>query len=219
MDARVISTFTWKAWPDVRTGYLLLFLCVLLAGCGQREERKTASDRSGPDSTTGAPDGLVDSSESSLDSVLAPPGSSEWTAGIVDLPASGDSVATLMSVRHAAHEGYDRLVFEFATGARPGTHVEYIDRPVRSCGSGEVVPLAGDAWLLVKFTPAVAHTEEGHPTVGDRARSPNLQILKELKLICDFEADVSWVAGVSSPHRYRAFALANPPRVIVDVQH
>ena len=212
------------------TRSLLVILTMLLFGCGQREETKarTPSDTTSSSVTPAPPDGNVDSSDTSEDSALAPPVSTEWTAGIVDLPGetflSNDTppageIAVLSSVRHAAHDDYDRMVFEFTPQARPPVHVEYIDRPVRSCGSGEVVPLAGDAWLLVKFTPAVAHTEEGHPTVGDRARSPNLQILKELKLICDFEADVSWVAGVSSPHRYRAFALADPPRVIVDVQH
>ena len=206
----------WKAWPDVRAGGLLLILMVLLAGCGRREEKKSDSDTV---QTPMPPIGSVDSAMSSIDSSLAPPVAADWTAGIVDLPASGDSIATLVSVRHAAHDGYDRLVFEWSTAGRPGAHVEYIDRPVRSCGSGEVVPLAGDAWLLVKFTPAMAHTEEGHPTVGDRSRSPNLPILKGLELTCDFEADVSWVAGVSSPQRYRAFALMDPPRVIVDLAH
>ncbi|HET9234257.1 MAG TPA: hypothetical protein VFP10_08980 [Candidatus Eisenbacteria bacterium] len=203
----------------MRRGWLLLIVAVLLAGCGQRGERKSETASSDTTLTPAPHDGSVDSSATSLDSVLAPPRSAEWTAGIVDLPALDDSIATLVSVRHAAHGNFDRLVFEWSSAGRPGAHVEYIDRPVRSCGSGEVVPLAGDAWLLIKFTPAVAHTEEGHPTVGDRSRTPNLPTLKELELICDFEADVSWVAGVSSPQRYRAFVLTDPPRVIVDIGH
>lgn len=222
------STFMWKPWPEMRAGCLLLVMAVLLAGCGRREEKKSDSAASDTAITPALPDGLADSSVSAVDSALAPPVAAEWTAGIVDLAGEaflsndtppGGEIAVLSCVRHAAHDDYDRIVFEFTPEARPPVHVEYIDRPVRSCGSGEVVPLAGDAWLLVKFTPAVAHTEEGHPTVGDRARSPNLSILKELKLICDFEADVSWVAGVSSPQRYRAFALMDPPRVVVDIGH
>ena len=212
----------------MRVGWWLLIVMVFLAGCGRREEKKSETAASDTTLTPAPPDGSVDSSATSADSALAPPVSVEWTAGIVDIPGetfiSNDTlpsgeIAVLSSVRHAAHDNYDRIVFEFTPEARPPVHVEYIDRPVRSCGSGEVVPLAGDAWLLVKFTPAVAHTEEGHPTVGDRARSPNLSNLKELKLICDFEADVSWVAGVSSPQRYRTFALKDPPRVIVDIGH
>lgn len=147
------------------------------------------------------------------------PISAVWTARNMDLPGEGEGAAVLMSVRQAEHDGYDRMVFAFKPGARPAVHAEYIDSPVRHCASGEVVPLAGQAWLLLKFTPAAAHTEEGHPTIADRERAPNLSILKELKLICDFEADVSWVAGVASPQRYRVFMLADPPRVIVDLHH
>src|SRR5688500_11515989 len=44
----------------------------------------------------------------------------------------GSEVATLKEVRVAAHDGYERIVFEFE-GALPGYKVEYIDRPVRQC--------------------------------------------------------------------------------------
>jgi hypothetical protein len=82
-----------------------------------------------------------------------------------------------------------------------------------------VVPLAGDAWLELKLSPAAAHNEAGHPTIAERAQTLNMPIVKELKLTCDFEADVTWVVGVSSPQKYRLFVLENPPRVIIDVRH
>ena len=128
--------------------------------------------------------------------------------------------ALLRSVRAARHdEGFDRIVFDFADDEVPAYHIEYVDRPVRQCGSGEAVPLAGDAWLTVRIEPANAHTEEGEPTVRERAMSPGLPTLLELKLICDFEAQVEWVAAVSSPEQYRAFTLAAPNRLVVDIRH
>ena len=141
------------------------------------------------------------------------------TAGIVDRPGSATEAALLVDVRTAQHEGFDRTVFEFAGDALPAYHIEYIDKPVRSCGSGEVVPFAGDAWLEVRFTGANAHTESGEPTVKDRTRSPNLTILKDLKLTCDFEAEVEWVLGVASPNKYRVLELKNPTRLVVDIKH
>ncbi len=140
-----------------------------------------------------------------------------WTAGILDL-GGADGQPVLTAVRSARHEGFDRTVFEFAD-AVPTVHLEYIDRPVRSCGSGEVVELPGDGWLQVRFSSARAHTEAGVATVAERDQEPGLPVLLALTLTCDFEGEVTWVAGVASPMPYRAFVLGAPARLVVDVRH
>ncbi|MCW8193709.1 hypothetical protein F6455_02785 [Proteobacteria bacterium 005FR1] len=143
---------------------------------------------------------------------------SEWTAEIIDRPQSDAPAVTLVAVRTGTHEGFDRVVFEFDERI-PGYHFEYIDQPVRKCGSGMVAPLAGDGWLEVRMYPANAHTEEGQPTVAERERMPKLPVLLELELTCDFEAVVTWVLGLESPNRFQARELSNPPRLVVDVRH
>lgn len=142
-----------------------------------------------------------------------------WTAGIVDTRDPRLGIATLVAVRVASHAGFDRVVFEFAEPSLPGLHVEYVDRPVRACGSGEVVPLAGDAWLEIRFYPANAHDEEGRATLDAREIAPRLPVVLEMKLTCDFEAEVAWVLGVASPERYRVLELSGPARIVVDVRH
>lgn len=141
------------------------------------------------------------------------------TAGILDKETQAEGVATLESVSTASHEHFDRVVFEFQGSALPGYHVEYIDRPVRQCGSGHPVPLAGDGWLLVRLSPAQAHDLSGHSTVENRELQPALPVLKEMKLTCDFEGMTSWVLGLSSPNRYRVLELNRPTRLVVDVLH
>jgi len=141
-----------------------------------------------------------------------------WTAAIVDLPAGAAGVGTLLSVRAARHDGFDRVVWELS-GALPGIHVEYVDEPVRQCGSGEPVPLPGDGWLEVRLEPARAHTEEGRPTLAARRQAPALPIVEEIVQTCDFEAVVTWVLATRSPERFRMFLLDDPPRVVVDVRH
>lgn len=141
------------------------------------------------------------------------------TAGITDKKYEVKGAALLREVRAAAHNGFDRVVFEFEGVEMPSYHIEYIDKPVRACGSGDVVPLKGDGWLEIRFTPANAHTEDGKPTVKDREQTPNLKIVKELKTTCDFEAEVEWVLGVSSPNKYRVLELKNPTRLAVDIKH
>ena len=143
---------------------------------------------------------------------------SEWTAGIIDRPRKDQPAAKLVDVRTGMHEGFDRVVFEFDERV-PGYHIEYIDKPVRKCGSGKVTPLAGDGWLEVRMYPAKAHTEEGQPAVANRERMPKLPVLWELELTCDFEAVVTWVFGVESPNRYQVRELSSPPRLVIDLRH
>lgn len=142
----------------------------------------------------------------------------EGTAGITEKKSPTGGVL-LKETRSAKHGNFDRVVFEFEGAQLPSYKIEYIDKPVRACGSGDVVPFQGDAWLSVRFTGANAHTEAGEPTIKDRTRSPNHTIIKDLKLICDFEAEVEWVLGVSSPNKYRVLELKNPTRLVVDVRH
>src|SRR5688572_1721143 len=81
---------------------------------------------------------------------------------------------TLRALDATAHAGFDRIVFEFAGDSVPGYHVEYAKRPVVRCGSGDPVPLAGTARLVVRFEPAQAHDELGNSTVPERERTLKL---------------------------------------------
>lgn len=173
-------------------------VCLVLAGCSGAANEQDNS----PQPEAGQESGYI----------------SEWTAGIIDRPQTDAPAATLVDVRTGTHEGFDRVVFEFDERI-PGYHFEYIDQPVRKCGSGKVAPLAGDGWLEVRLYPANAHTEQGQPTVAERERMPKLPVLTELELTCDFEAVVTWVLGVESPNRFQVRELSNPPRLVVDVRH
>ena len=143
----------------------------------------------------------------------------ELTIGIVEHKAAPRAVALLTDVRAARHDGFDRIVFEFGSGSPPGYHLEYIDKPVRKCGSGDATPIAGDGWLEVRIEPAHAHTPSGAPTIREREQQLDLEVIKELEQTCDFEATVSWVVGVKRPNRYRVLTLNEPLRLVVDVKH
>ena len=143
----------------------------------------------------------------------------EWTAGVTEVPRGSARPATLRAVRTARNEGWDRVVFEFDGASVPGYRVEYVDRPVTRCGSGDATQVAGQGWLEVRITPAQAHTDAGRATVAERERRLSLPVLKELEQTCDFEGDVTWVLGVASPNRYRVSELTGPARLVVDVRH
>ena len=129
----------------------------------------------------------------------------------------GGAVATLAAVRTASHDGYERIVLEFKDSI-PSYRIEYLDPPVQQCGSGEVVAMPGEAWLSIRLEPANAHTEEGQPTVADRNRTLSYDNLKALRLICDFEAQVEWVAATAATQPYRTLELRAPARLVVDIR-
>ena len=198
-------------------GTVLVFVLLVL-GCGRTSDPEPASapgtehaPRLREDTVPGR---TVPGGSAGTDS--AP--DTAWTAGVVELASAKAGVATLRSVRAAVHAGFDRVVWEL-TGPAPGVHVEYVDRPVRLCGSGDPVPLPGDAWLEVRFEPAVGHTEEGRATMEERRLEPALPLVLELVQTCDFEAVVTWVVAVRAPERFRVTALENPTRVVVDLRH
>ena len=146
------------------------------------------------------------------------PKNREWTAATLKLERASLKPVTLRSVREARNEGFDRVVFEFDGTQVPGYHLEYVDKPVLHCASGNEIPVAGQGFLQVRLTPAQAH-EAGNVTVAERERKPALTALQELKLICDFEGEVTWVLGNASPRKFRVMELREPTRLVVDVQH
>ena len=179
-------------------------LAVLVVSCGGDSERSEDVRDGEVDTATAQPG--EEPSDDLRDTTLR-----QDEAGSI-----GISTPMLTAVRAAVHEKADRIVFEF-DAPLPGYKLEYIDRPVRQCGSGDMVELPGDAWLSIRFFPANAHTEEGRPTVANRDQSFTDRNLKQLKLICDFEAVVEWVAAVGSPLQYKVLELKAPDRLVIDV--
>lgn len=218
---------------------LTVLVLALYVGWGCRPGGDDSTSRAADEARDRAPNGVLDSlararpgSPSASPTARPTPGSPPidatpqdtdfpfvGTAGIVDKKRPYAGVAILRDVRSAPQPGFDRVVFEFSGDSLPGYHLEYIDRPVRQCASGDVVPLKGDAWLQVSIQPAQAHDDMGRATVTERAQALAYPNLKVLKLTCDFEAEVAWVLGVATPAPYRVLELREPLRLVVDVRH
>jgi hypothetical protein len=134
---------------------------------------------------------------------------------------AGAAGSTLRGVRTAGHEQFDRIVFEF-DGAVPGHRLDYIDRPIRECGSGRVLQVAGQAWLRVRFDQARAHElVDGfaQATVASRNRTLDHALVQQLVLTCDAGGQLEWVAGVRTPNQFRLLQLTEPARLVVDINH
>jgi hypothetical protein len=124
----------------------------------------------------------------------------------------------LTALRTGVQDGFERVTFELAGPDTPGYQAEYVDRPLYDCGSGEPTYPVGDAWLELRLEPAAAHTEEGRPTLGARDLAVGAPLLQRIYRTCDFEAVVVHVLALSTPNAFRVFTLADPVRIVVDIQ-
>jgi len=205
-----------------------LLALLLLSACGEREGSRDlreayrsslpAEEPAGQPPSDQEPVGAAEA-ETRTDTL--PERAFEGTVGIVTREHEVRGVATLEAARAASHTGFDRVVFEFRGDRLPSYHLEYVDRPVRDCGSGDPIPVEGDGYLMVRMQPARAHTDEYQATVPVAQRRQRLDHpnLRALVSTCDFEAVLEWVLGVGSPNRYRVTELREPARLVVDVLH
>ena len=169
----------------------------------------TSTTEAGPalTSTTGAPAPFAGATTPS--SAPPPPGAGE--------------VALLADVQVTGGAGVDRVVFRFTDAHLPGYDIAYVDGPVRQDGSGETVPVEGQARLHVRFEPASGvdlrrGTFEETYRGPDRLRGPT-QRVTEVVRVGDFEANLTWVVGVDSAAPYRVEVLPDENAIVVEVAH
>ena len=218
----------------------ILCLALVLAACSEGPPPAAPADVGAPDATAAGdpappadPPPPATAPEPPVDGTADVPADGDATPSVpgMDLPtrtsarSSADATHTLPGVpilralRIGAQPGADRLVFEFDGDGLPAWSIEYVDRPVYECGSGDAVRLAGDAWLQIRFMGAQAHTEEGEGTTGPKLRTVDMTNLLALARICDFEGEVTWVAAVRRPEGYTPRTLDAPARLVVDIAH
>ncbi|MCB7137929.1 AMIN-like domain-containing (lipo)protein [Cellulosimicrobium marinum] len=133
---------------------------------------------------------------------------------------SADAMLTVTDVRVGHHDGYDRVVLELGGTGAPGWRVEYVDEP-RDDGSGNAVDVDGDAYLQVMisgsgypFDTGVEEFDTSTPVPG-----PEDGEIEEVLLRGVFEGYTQAFVGVDDERRpFRAFALEDPARVVVDVR-
>lgn len=133
---------------------------------------------------------------------------------------AGEPDLMLTDVRTGAHDGFDRVVIEFLGSSTPGWSAKYVLQAVQD-GSGEQIDVAGDA-VLALVVSNTRYPNENEPGYYDGPRSfdPQLDQVGEVYVDGTYEGltqIVIGVAGTDAP--FRVFALTNPVRVVVDIQH
>jgi len=129
----------------------------------------------------------------------------------------------LRDVRVGTHDGFDRVVVEFEGSGTPGWGAEYVTTP-RADGSGKVVDVSGDSYLAVSISGVTIR--QGYPRTpadffhGARHFAPaDGGAIEDVSVGGVFEGYSQLFLGIDGEKvPFRVFALANPPRLVVDVE-
>ncbi|GAA1654152.1 hypothetical protein GCM10009790_39050 [Georgenia ruanii] len=139
-----------------------------------------------------------------------PQSSADWPGSSGDLLPVG--------VRVGAHDGYERVVFDLEGADTPGWRVEYVDSAITE-GKGDEIDVDGDAVLQVVLTGFryPESSETGKLARGAYA-AKGAEAIDEVYVAGIFEGQNQAFIGLDEQVPFRVFHLANPARVVVDVQ-
>lgn len=119
------------------------------------------------------------------------------------------------AMRMGTHAGYDRVTFQFKNGQPASIAIRaQAGTTFNQSPSGQPARLAGRNGILVIIRGSDAHT--AYNTSRDiKTRFHNLV---EVRVLEDFEGQVSLGLGLSQTACYRASVLSSPTRLVIDIR-
>lgn len=132
----------------------------------------------------------------------------------------------LKDVRAAAHDGFDRVVFEFEVpeggdGAIPRYVLREAEPPFTKEPSDEPMAVSGSTFLALNLQGASGVDLSGDTFrevyTGPKELRPNLAVLVELEEQGDSEATINWVFGLKRVSCPTVTTLSGPHRIVIDL--
>lgn len=132
---------------------------------------------------------------------------------------SGGGDLLPVAVRAGAHEGFERVVFDFEGTGTPGWRVEYVDVAVED-PRGTEIDIDGDATLQVIATGVRIPEEDEFDRVlaSGEVDVEETDEVEEVYVTGIFEGQNQAFIGLDSERPFRVFTLTEPSRLVVDIQ-
>lgn len=191
-----------------------------LAGCGASGRSAGSSGAltsSSTPSPTPSPAASTPAATAPTETASTPPFPADTSADTGT--ASADAHLTVSDVAVGAHDGYDRVVLTLGGTGSPGWRAEYVDSPVDD-PSDQVVPVTGNAFLRVVIDGSGYPQDTGVTEwSGSPLRPVGLTQVREVNVRGVFEGQTLAFVGLDHVAAFRVFALVDPTRLVIDVQH
>ena len=208
----------------IRFGLVLCCVCALLAGCSSGKHKKAST------STTTAPGSAPAASSTSIRStttvtevlptIKLPCQPVPIPKTPVTSPAPANSVL-LTSVDFTGDTCVDHVVWGFTSkgSGPPGYRITYGTPPFLQDGSGQTVPVKGNAFVVVTIPKAYGFDFENGKTTynGPKHITPpaSANHVKEIVETGDFEGVLTWVIGLDTKRAFSVQATGSPQTQLV----
>lgn len=139
------------------------------------------------------------------------------------VPAGGRTGGfhSLVDVRVGRQPGFDRVVFDFgqeknAQDDVPAFHIERASS--FTAISGQPVPVQGTVFWSVRIEGASIADQSGNLVyTGPRDLDPTTALVRDVKQVEDFEAQMIWAIGLAQLECPRVTVLRSPLRLVIDL--
>lgn len=198
---------------------LLLGACTPGAPTNVPQSAEASSNVSSPEAsaTASAAPETTPTPEPGLDATK-PINADNWMSSVEGLPPVRSDDPTkalaLTGIRAATHEGFTRVVLEFAGKGTPGVwSAAWTDEAVEQ-GRGLPIQVEGQAVLdlVIDGTPMTA-TENPYPS-GMHTRAGDLDVVSD----GTFEDNTHVVIGAPAARQFQIGFLSDPVRMVIDVR-
>ncbi|WP_290849771.1 hypothetical protein [Gordonia sp. (in: high G+C Gram-positive bacteria)] len=140
------------------------------------------------------------------------------TVPVTRNPSDGAQL-TITDIRVGSHDGFDRVVFEFAGSGTPGWHADYTDDPAQP-GSGFPIDVPGHSVLAVFISGLQMPTESPHPSYTGPNPVPGTGVITEVSDAGWFEGQSDTFIGLTADRpAVDISVLSGPTRLVIDVAH
>lgn len=177
----------------------------------------TSGSTSGPVAEPSQPPSVAASpTTASVHTESGPP----WGDGPVEHASNDTGVAQeITDVRIGAHEGFDRVVLD-VTGDEPGLgwYARFTEDAIED-PSDLPLNVDGDAFLEIAVTGIDWTSDSTERYDGSAVSGQGTTVITQVKFGGLFEGQQQVVIGLRSQTAYRVFALSDPARIVIDVQH